>query len=171
MATEEVQLAEEEGGKSSSMKWIIIGVAAVVLLGGGVVGTLFALGMLGSEPAEAAAEDPASAVEEKKEAVYVSIQPPFTVNFSGNSQARFLQVGVDVMTRDPAVEEELKRHMPVIRNNLVLLFSSKTSSELVTAEGKQALQNEALSSIQKVLEDETGNKGVEAVYFTSFVMQ
>ena len=75
------------------------------------------------------------------------------------------------MTRDPAVEEELKRHMPVIRNNLVLLFSSKTSSELVTAEGKQALQNEALSSIQKVLEDETGNKGIEAVYFTSFVMQ
>ena len=40
------------------MKWIIIGVAAVVLLGGGVVGTLFALGMLGSEPAEAAAERP-----------------------------------------------------------------------------------------------------------------
>lgn len=165
---EEVQLADVEA-KSSTTKWIIIAVVAVVLLGGGVVGTLFALGLIGSPPAEAAAGNAESAA--KKDALYISIDPPFTVNFSGNSRARFLQVAVDVMTRDPAVEESVKRHMPVIRNNLVMLFSSKTSSELSTLEGKQALQRETLASIQKVLEQETGEKGIEAVYFTSFVMQ
>ena len=47
----------------------------------------------------------------------------------------------------------------------------KTAAELSSREGKEELQAEALASIQGILERETGIPGVEAVYFTSFVMQ
>jgi len=94
-----------------------------------------------------------------------------TVNFQKAGRARFLQVTVEAMTRDPAVKDALEQHMPMIRNNLLMLFSSKSSDELRSRGGKEALQNEALASVQGVLMQETGNEGVEAVYFTSFVMQ
>ncbi|MBS01172.1 MAG: flagellar basal body protein FliL [Gammaproteobacteria bacterium] len=170
---EEVQLSDKGASKSGALKWVIIGVAAVLLITGSVVGTLFTLGMLGSEPVQASAESAPTGLQDgkKKAALYVSIDPPFTVNFQGNSRARFLQVSVDVMTREPLAEESLKRHMPAIRNNLVMLFSSKTSSELASMEGKRSLQRETLAAIQDVLEEETGHPGAEAVFFTNFVMQ
>lgn len=172
MAEAEVQLSEEVESGSSSWKWVVIGVVAVVVVAGAVGGALFATGMRGSGEAEASAapqtqDSPAA----PKPAIYVSLDPPFTVNFQGSSRARFLQVSIDLLTRDPLAESALKTHMPVIRNNLVMLFSSKTSSELATVEGKERLQQEALASIQSVLEKEIGRKGVEAVFFTSFVMQ
>ncbi|VAX05680.1 hypothetical protein MNBD_GAMMA19-792, partial [hydrothermal vent metagenome] len=38
-------------------------------------------------------------------------------------------------------------------------------------EGKETLREEALEVVQQILEEETGDPGIEAVYFTSFVMQ
>lgn len=105
------------------------------------------------------------------EAIYVDLAPPFTVNFQGARGPRFLQVAVEVMTREPEVQELLKQHMPMIRSQLVLLFSSQSSEELATREGKEKLIQKTLATIQGVLEEETGVTGVEAVYFTSLVMQ
>ena len=104
-------------------------------------------------------------------AIYIPLDPAFVVNFADSGKARFLQVTVEVMTRHQEVEEQVKNHMPVIRNNLVLLFSSQTYDSVSTLEGKEALREDALGVIQKILEEETGDPGIEAVYFTSFVMQ
>jgi len=38
-------------------------------------------------------------------------------------------------------------------------------------EGKEALSEEAPEVVQQRLEEETGDPGIEAGYFTSFVMQ
>ncbi|MCF6211260.1 MAG: flagellar basal body-associated FliL family protein [Gammaproteobacteria bacterium] len=104
-------------------------------------------------------------------AVYIPIDPAFVVNFASQGRARFLQITVEVMARDPKVPEYIEQHLPVIRNNLMLLFSSQTYDSVNTLEGKEALREEALSVIQEILQEETGDAGVDAVYFTSFVMQ
>ena len=62
----------------------------------------------------------------KKEAVvlppiYVNLDPPFVVNFEAEAAVRFLQVTVSVMTREPHVEELLKKNDPRIRNDLLML--------------------------------------------------
>ena len=75
------------------------------------------------------------------------------------------------MTRDAEVRDQLHHHMPAIRNDLVLLLSTTTADELSTLEGKEELQLETLSIVRSVIEDESGLTGVDAVYFTSFVMQ
>jgi flagellar FliL protein len=110
-------------------------------------------------------------MEQQRPAIYIPIDPAFVVNFASQGKARFLQVTVEVMTRDASVPDKVKLHMPVIRNNLMLLFSNQTYDDVSTLEGKEALRDEALSVVQDILENETGDPGVEAVYFTSFVMQ
>jgi flagellar FliL protein len=75
------------------------------------------------------------------------------------------------MSRDPAAIQALKDNDPVIRNALVMLFSSQTFVELSNTAGKQKLQTEALGAVRKIVADKIGNPGVDALYFTSFVMQ
>lgn len=163
----------EEGGKKKSSKMLIIIIAVVVLLGGGG-GAFFMMGSGGEE--EVAENGEAVEGEEGEEtaaknAFYFSLDPPFIVNFTGKSRARFLQVNIEGMTRDEKVKEEITKHLPQVRNNIVLLLSSKTHDELNNPEGKEKLRKDVLKEMQGILVAETGKEGIEDVYFTSFVMQ
>ena len=53
----------------------------------------------------------------------------------------------------------------------MLLLSSKTYNDLITAEGKETLRKEILAEVKKILKRETGKDNIENIYFTSFVMQ
>lgn len=170
MAAEDIQSFEEEDADpgeaqaGSKKKLILFSLLGLVLLLGGTGGALYFTGVLGgSEEGDMA--------EHRPDPLYVPIEPSFTVNFQGKRGPRFLQISVEAMTRDPGMEEVLNRHMPVIRNNLVMLFGSQSADDLRTREGKERLQAETLAEIQKVLAAETGDTGIEAVYFTSLVMQ
>ena len=168
----DIDIAPAPKKSSKLILFIALGMFGLLFLGGGVVGVLYYLGLVPGAPAAQAASAEAPELQEKTgEAFYVSLDPAFTVNFASKRRGRFLQVSVEALTREAEVEEHIKKHMPMIRNNLVLLFSSKTYEALSTREGKEELQAEALASIQGVLEQEAGTTGVEAVYFTSFVMQ
>lgn len=176
MAEEETQ-AEAEGGKKKSPLMLII-IVAVVCLGIGLGGAYFMLGKGSAEDAEvaeAAAEGEEGAAEAEavsKDAFYFSLDPAFVVNFQGKGRAKFLQVNIDGMTRIEQMKLEVTKHLPQIRNNIVLLLSSKSYEDLITPEGKESLRKEVLGEIQKVMESETGKtESVENIYFTSFVMQ
>lgn len=75
------------------------------------------------------------------------------------------------MTYDSAVEPALKTHMPAVRNELLLLLGGKQYHEINTREGKRALSQEAIQVIQDVLKSVNEPHSIEALYFTSFVMQ
>ena len=147
---------------------IVIG-AAVVLLGAGV-GTAWWLSAA-KHPAAAAA---AAAKSEPPAGppLFLGLDPPFVVNFDAEQTVRFLQIAVQLETRDPATIELLKTNDPVVRNDLLLLFSNQKYAQLSSREGKEALRTEALESLRKVLAGAGGHpERLEAVYFTSFVMQ
>lgn len=108
----------------------------------------------------------------KAPAIYVEFAPPFVVNFDAKGVMRFLQVSIQVMTRDHEVSEMIKLHDPKIRNNMLLLLGSQTLDSIATAEAKEALRKQALDTIKKIVGDEGGEaEKVEDLYFTSFVMQ
>ena len=177
--------------KSGKMKIIIIAVAALLLLGGIAGGAWFFLHKSADagDSAEAPTHGKGAASEksgkDKKAAkgkktgkdahaapaVYLALDPAFVVNFEDQGVVRFLQITVEVGTHDPLVLDAVKLHMPIIRNNLVMLFSSQDLKSITSREAKEKLRAEALAEIRKVLEDQTGDPGVENVYFTSFVMQ
>ncbi|TCK18838.1 flagellar FliL protein [Thiogranum longum] len=175
----------DEKPKSGSKKMIIIIALVVVLLSVSAAATLVLTGVLGGDD-EAVAEEtdskdkPAKGAEKKAKGKkkepkaplsYVPLDPPFVVNFSGDTDVRFLQITVEAGTRNPEVVEQIKEHRPAIRNNLVFLFKSQDPVALDTREGMEKLRQETLVAVQEVLKAETGEPGVENVYFTSFVMQ
>jgi flagellar protein FliL len=104
--------------------------------------------------------------------LYVALDPPFVVNFEGEQLARFLQITVQVMTRDPASVELMKANDPVVRNDLLLLFANQKAEVVAARAGKERLRTDALTAIRHVVETTGGKPGsIEQVYFTSFVMQ
>lgn len=149
---------------------MLIAVAVVLLLALVGAGAMF---LLARGPASAEAEAPASADPAAATVPhYFSLAPPFVVNFqSAGSRARFLKVELDAMTRDAAALPEVQKHLPAVRNALVLLLSRQTYDQLMTHEGKEQLRAEVLAEIRRVLEAQAGAPIVEDVYFTSFVMQ
>jgi flagellar FliL protein len=161
---------EPKAKKGSTLKIVLIILIPLFLIGSTVAGLYFG-GVFGGGSESAGQGEDGEEEEVVGPAVYIPLDPAFVVNFASGERARFLQITVEAMTRDPAMEEHIKKHMPVIRNNLVLLFSSQTYERVSTLEGKESLREEALEVMQAVLEEETGDPGVEAVYFTSFVMQ
>lgn len=161
------------GGKKKLLIFIAIG---VVVLGGGGAGAWLMLGGK-HDAADPKGKKEHVADKEKKEApkgppLFLAMDPPFVVNFQSEQAVRFLQIAVQVMTRDLKTQEELKVADPIIRNDLLLLFGNQKYADVATVEGKEKLRQQSLEAVRKIIKDNGGEpETVEAVYFTSFVMQ
>jgi flagellar FliL protein len=187
---------QEPAAKGGSKKKLLIIIAAAVLvLGGGGAGAFFFMHKSAADEevsADSGEGEQADAKDAKKEqgkakgkkdkkgkaaepkapAIYVEFQPPFVVNFDAKGVMRFLQVSMQVMTRDHDTSELIKLHDPKIRNNMLLLLGSQTIDTISTMEAKEELRKKALETIAKIVDDEGGEgKKVEDLFFTSFVMQ
>jgi flagellar FliL protein len=182
---------EPAAAKGGSKKLLIIIAAAVVVLGAAGGGAWFFMHKNADEEAVADADEgehdakdakkdkakgkkdkKGKAAEPKAPAIYVEFNPPLVVNFDAKGVMRFLQVGMQVMTRDHETSEMVKLHDPKIRNNMLLLLGSQTYDSISTMEGKEELRKKALEIIAKIVDEEGGEgKKVEDLYFTSFVMQ
>lgn len=160
----------------NKMMFIMMG-AMFFLLIAGMGGMFFVLnkGKSDAKETSASAEHGAAKKEEPKNkgtALYVSFEPPFVVNFAADSPVRFLQVSLQVMTRDATMEHELKQNDPAVRNAILALLATQKYDELATPEGKEKLREKALDAVREVIKGEGAEADkVEAVYFTSFVMQ
>jgi flagellar protein FliL len=151
--------------KYGKLLWIAI---AVVVLGGGTA-AWFAF-KPGAAPEDVVAGNKPAAPHAAP--IYYKFDPAFVVNFGGEGSARYLQVTVEAMSRDMTVVENLKSTEPAVRNDLVMLFSGQDNATLMSVDGKEKLRAATLAAIRKVIDSEGGNgKLIEAVYFTSFVIQ
>ena len=147
--------------------WLTLIIVAVVVLAAAGVGAWLLLGRSSAKPNAAH-----SAAKPQGPAVYIALDPPFVTNFEADQSVRFLQLSVQVLTHDPATVDLIKANDPVVRNDLLLLFSNQKYSDISTSQGKEKLRSQALAAIRNVVAENGGDPDhVEAVYFTSFVMQ
>jgi flagellar FliL protein len=108
--------------------------------------------------------------KEAKATVYYAIDPPLVVNFEDGSVVRFLQITMEVMAHEEAVIDSVKKNIPLIRNNLLLLMSNRNYQSMMSREGKEKLRQEALAEVRAVQKKE-GGPDVDDLLFTSFVVQ
>ena len=158
----------------SNKKLILLGLVGLLVVGGSAGGGAYFFATKNAAQTVTDSVDKGGETEVSdlpSEAHYVALDPSFTVNFEDPGKAQFLQVSLQAMTRDPQVAAVIERNMPMIRNNLVLIFAARSSDDLDTVEGKEAFREEARLGIQEVVVNEGGEGEVEAVFFTSFVMQ
>jgi flagellar FliL protein len=103
---------------------------------------------------------------------YETLEPAFTVSFKNNPEARLLQVGISVASTEKTVLDAVKKHTPMIRNNILLLLAAQDPAALKTAEGKEALRAKIQEEINAIVKKQTGEAdGIEGIFFTGFVMQ
>ena len=160
-AQKEEIVEETVEAKPKKKKLLLIVVILVVLLAGGGGAAWYFMQGDQAHPAKEKTNKAAPPLYEKLE--------QFTVNLAGGE--RYLQVEISLKIADPKVGEEIKLHMPEIRDVLLRLLSSKQSEELSSVEGKSKLSEEIRSRTNQVLGIKSPQEGVLAVLFSSFIIQ
>ena len=161
------EAVKEPAGKGK-LKLILVIVAAVLLAIGLSVGaTWYFMHSAKSTPEVA----PEAASNLKPVAIYEPMAPAFVANFNQNGRQRYMQVSITLLARNQADLDALKVHMPVIRNNLVMLFSGQTFDSLATSVGQEMLRQKATASVQEVAQKELGKVVIDQALFTNFVLQ
>lgn len=160
--------------KRGKLIFIILAVLILAAAGGGA-GWYFSR----AEDPEAAGKPGAAKAGAAKSAKAVSTKPPvfvpldqFTVNLQyDDTNPQYLQVALSIKVSDSSVVDAIKLHIPEIRNRVLMLLSGKRASDLVTVEGKTTLSTELVREISAPLAGRVAPGAVEAVLFTSFVIQ
>ncbi len=182
-------MAEAQGkdeGKKSSKKMIVIIAVAVLVLAGAGGGAYFYMnkqasaehkeegdGKQGKEEhkVDAAKEEDAEHEKVAEPDIYYDLPTPLLVNFPAGSGAKVIRISLTILTKGEASVDAMKKHEPMIRNNLLMAISALGAEKAKTLAGKQELKEMMQVEIGKVLEKMAGKNTVKDVYFTEFVMQ
>jgi flagellar FliL protein len=184
--------------KKGKGKLIILMLLAVILVGGGTAGGLWAAGMLGGakaagpegpklvpkseqkrasgdgkegEGAASSGTKPPSGVGGDKYASnYYAIEKDFTSNL--RDSPHYVQIGIAVSTPyDDSVIENLKTNEIAVRSAVLMALGDATEEEVTTGDGKKHLAQRLVQAINATLKQKEGFGGISNVYFTNFVVQ
>ena len=168
MAEEQEDKATEKSGGTAKLLLVSLVVSLVMSSAVGAAVYFLLQDGTSADTAEEASDEAEN--EPAGPPIYHELEDSFIVNLS-EQPGRFLQVSVQLMTRNEKVVDAIDRHTPIIRNNLLILFSSQTLEDISTREGKEALRVAALEEVQAILEQRNEPDNVEEVFFTSLVVQ
>ncbi|MDP1559131.1 MAG: flagellar basal body-associated protein FliL [Nitrosomonas sp.] len=161
-AIEDATQTETQGKISRKVKILII-LIVLVAIGGAIGGTWYVM-----QDQEATEVEP-----KKKPTTFIELET-FTVNLQPDDGHQYLQVGLTIKAQETDVVAAIKAQMPIIRNRILLLLSSKKASEISTITGKQQLSAEIADEIRQIFSSEDSAESHEeiiGVLFTSFVIQ
>ena len=151
-----------------SRRWLIVGiVVALVLLAGGGGAAWYFLSAKSPAPGAAA---PDAKTADAKPPTFVTLEP-FTVNLQQENGDHFLQTGLVIQVADAKAVDAMKTYMPIIRNKVLLLLSSKMPSELATLDGKKKLVGELIAAVRESIPGTTPERGIENAFISTFVIQ
>nr|WP_180202845.1 flagellar basal body-associated protein FliL [Pseudomonas sp. SbOxS1]NYU02387.1 flagellar basal body-associated protein FliL [Pseudomonas sp. SbOxS1] len=159
--------AVKDPATKGKLKLIILIVVALLLAIGLSVGATWYFMHSASKPAVVAETTPVG----KQPAVFEPMAPAFVTNYNQGGRQRYMQVSITMLARNQADLDALKVHMPVIRNNLVMLFSGQDFATLASPVGQEMLRQKATASVQEVAQKELGKVVIEQLLFTNFVLQ
>ena len=167
MAKSEAAAVKDPATKGKLKLIIVVVVALLLAIGLSVGATWFFMHSAQSKPAAVAETAPVG----KQPAIFEPMAPAFVANYNQNGRQRYMQVSITMQGRNQADLDALKVHMPVIRNNLVMLFSGQDFSTLASPVGQEMLRQKATASVQEVAQKELGKVVIEQLLFTNFVLQ
>lgn len=164
-------MAEEESeeqvqpAKKSPMMLIIIGVVALLLIIIIVVVVLM-MGDSGSEQQPTRVEGGVAAGVEASMGPIAELKQ-FIVNLQSNDGRRYLKVEMTLELAGKNAGKEVENKIPLIRDVIIQLLSSKRFDEVSTENGKIRLREELKAAVNRYLIDGQ----VKNIYFTTFVIQ
>ena len=167
----ETEAPQVEQKKGSKLKWIIVSLVGVALLGGG---GFFGWTFFSSHKQEAskvqASAPPIPKGKIETEEVHSSFTyplDPFIVNLSDTPEIRYLKITIKLELENEEQSKEVESNIAQVRDSLLILLSSKEYEGIRTTEGKFKLREEIVERANNIIK-----KGkVKTAYFTEFVVQ
>lgn len=102
---------------------------------------------------------------------YVTLTPALVGNFGDGPKLKFFKADLSLRVSGADVEAKIKHHEPLIRNQLVMLFSQQTDEAMAAAGSREVLRAEALKQVQDVMTQEEGKPLVEDLLFNNLIIQ
>lgn len=181
--------------KSSKIKIIIFALIGLIVVGAAVAGGLYFTGFFDAKDEEtaeaklealekeaAAANDPlAKKAEEKRvtrkspeltrfEQRYLELERDLIANLTNSRKV--MQIQLAVMTQyDQRVFDNVKKHEFALRSVTLDVMRKTTEDDLAKPDFRVQLAEKIRTEINATLEKYEDFGGIEAVYFTSFVVQ
>ncbi|WP_420265800.1 flagellar basal body-associated FliL family protein [Candidatus Magnetominusculus dajiuhuensis] len=152
--------------KSLSIKQILIFGGIILVLAGGGFFTytkFFAKHEEGKESKESA-KDTGHKDKKPAEQILIPIEP-LIVNLTDKS--RFMKISLQLEVGDKKHEDIVKEKMPLLRDAIIMLLTSKSYETISGSDGKMQLKDEVLSRLNQAL----GKEIILNVYFTELMVQ
>jgi flagellar FliL protein len=175
----EVKPADDDAKpKKSPLMLIIIALAALLVIGGAAAAYFIffkapvdeEVEVAHGEKADKKKDDHGKKKDDKEkhadEPVNVDLEP-FLVNLAEPKAKRFLKVSVTLQIKNEPTKAEVEKKLANIKNDILLLLSSKTIEDIITMEGKIRLKEEMMIRITKIV----GEDKVTDIFFSQFVVQ
>jgi flagellar FliL protein len=126
-----------------------------------------------SMPVVALAEEGGGEKDDPNKVSYVALTPPFVGNYAldGGPKLHVYKADVALRVKGAEAQKLVKQNEPLIRNQLVALFSQQTVDSMSNVDAKEKLRQEALKQTQQVLSQETGQPVVDDLLFNNFIAQ
>lgn len=102
---------------------------------------------------------------------YVTLVPALVGNFGEGPKLKFFKADLSLRVTGADVEAKVKHHEPLIRNQLVMLFSQQTEVAMAAPGARETLRAEALKQVQDVLTQEEGKPLVDDLLFNNLIIQ
>lgn len=83
---------------------------------------------------------------------YLSIKPPLIVNYGGIGKIKFIKVEISMRVENSQHALEVRHHMPLIRDTLIMFLSGMTDEQISSGEGKELMRQQALTKINEVID-------------------
>jgi flagellar FliL protein len=108
---------------------------------------------------------------EAPKVAYIDLVPSLVGNYGPGPRLKYYKADVSLRVSGPEAQDKVTRHEPLIRNQLVMLFSQQTDESLASSDSKEKLRQEALKQVQQVLHSEEGEPLVDDLLFNNLIIQ
>ncbi|MFC5694331.1 flagellar basal body-associated protein FliL [Pseudomonas sp. GCM10022186] len=108
---------------------------------------------------------------EASKVAYIDLVPALVGNYGPGPRLKYYKADISLRVSSTDAEVKVTRHEPLIRNQLVMLFSQQTDETLGSSEAKEKLRQEALKQVQQVLNSEEGQPLVDDLLFNNLIVQ
>lgn len=89
------------------------------------------------------------------------------VNLADKGGRRYLRVTMDTELTDADVTYKIDERLPIVKDAVLKILSTRTFDSINSIEGKNALRDEIIASLNEILKKES----ITNLYFTEFVVQ
>ncbi|NOT11509.1 MAG: flagellar basal body protein FliL [Methylococcaceae bacterium] len=99
---------------------------------------------------------------------YIEFTPKFTVNLA--ESRKYLMINVQILAEGAETVARIKKHMPALRHELIMLFTGRPADQVQTMEQREALRQETIETLHKTLDKLENSDGFRDVFFTEFLI-